>query len=156
MAGPSTTTIGSFISTAESNALVRLQELLSLSASQILERQGLDSVGACLNNLATDGVGVLEEAVRRVKEERQMKWKGKGEARVGGKEDLTGVGRRGEGVGFEGSGSLGEGGFNGSGSSGRGVGFDGSGSSGEGGFDGNGLLGGWGEKEVAALGFWGD
>ena len=33
----------------------KLQELFSFSASQILERKGLDSVGACLNDLAANG-----------------------------------------------------------------------------------------------------
>ena len=41
--------------TVDPDAIAKLQELLSLSASQILERKGLDSVGACLNDLATDG-----------------------------------------------------------------------------------------------------
>ncbi|XP_050150964.1 histone deacetylase 5-like isoform X2 [Malus sylvestris] len=40
---------------AESSALAKLQELLCLSASQILQRKGLDYVGECLNDLATDG-----------------------------------------------------------------------------------------------------
>ncbi|KAM2064905.1 hypothetical protein ACFX16_028245 [Malus domestica] len=51
MAGPSAATT----ELAESTDLVRLQELLSFSASQVLECQGLDSVGACLNDLAADG-----------------------------------------------------------------------------------------------------
>ena len=32
-----------------------MQELLPLSASQVLDHKGLDSVGACLNNLAANG-----------------------------------------------------------------------------------------------------
>ncbi|KAM1014147.1 hypothetical protein ACFX2C_044186 [Malus domestica] len=40
---------------ADSTALTRLQEVLSLSASQVLERNGLDLLGACLNNLGADG-----------------------------------------------------------------------------------------------------
>ncbi|KAM2489141.1 hypothetical protein PS1_046162 [Malus domestica] len=43
------------IEPAESTLLVRLQELLSLSASQVLERKGFDSVCACLNDLGADG-----------------------------------------------------------------------------------------------------
>ena len=42
-------------SPADSTALNKLQELMSLSASQVLEHQGLDSVGDCLNDLAVDG-----------------------------------------------------------------------------------------------------
>ena len=37
------------------DALTKLHEMLPLSASQILERKGLDAVGACLNDLAADG-----------------------------------------------------------------------------------------------------
>ena len=37
------------------DAISTLQELLTLSASQILECKGLDSLGACLNDLAADG-----------------------------------------------------------------------------------------------------
>ncbi|KAM2276546.1 hypothetical protein ACFXTI_034966 [Malus domestica] len=55
VAGPLVATTGSSISTAGSNALVRLQELLSLSTLQVLEYQGIDSVGACLNDLAANG-----------------------------------------------------------------------------------------------------
>ena len=36
-------------------AFANLQELLSLSASQVLERKGLDSIGTCLNDLTADG-----------------------------------------------------------------------------------------------------
>ena len=39
----------------DSTALVRVQEVLSLSASQVLERKGLDLLGACLNDLGVDG-----------------------------------------------------------------------------------------------------
>ncbi|KAM2427033.1 hypothetical protein ACFXTH_001167 [Malus domestica] len=65
MAGPSAATTGSSVLTVESNALVRLQKLLSLSASQVLEHQGLDFVGACLNDLAVDGQ-LSTEAITRV------------------------------------------------------------------------------------------
>ncbi|KAM2796684.1 hypothetical protein COP1_007786 [Malus domestica] len=41
--------------TADSTALTRLQEVLSLSTSQVLERKGLDVLGACLNDLGADG-----------------------------------------------------------------------------------------------------
>lgn len=41
-------------STTKSNALIKLHELLSLSASQILELKVLDSVGECLNDLAVN------------------------------------------------------------------------------------------------------
>ncbi|XP_050126991.1 uncharacterized protein LOC126603991 [Malus sylvestris] len=51
VAGPSAATT----KPAELTVLVRLQELLSLSASQVLERQGLDLVGSCLKGIATDG-----------------------------------------------------------------------------------------------------
>ncbi|KAM1563130.1 hypothetical protein ACFX1X_038117 [Malus domestica] len=40
---------------ADSTALTRLQEVLSLSASQVLERNGLDLLSACLNDLGADG-----------------------------------------------------------------------------------------------------
>ena len=40
---------------AAADSAAKLQELFSLSASQILERKGLDSVGACLNDLAANG-----------------------------------------------------------------------------------------------------
>ena len=52
MAGTSTTTARDPV---DPDALAKLQELLPLSASQILEHKGLDSVGACLNDLAADG-----------------------------------------------------------------------------------------------------
>ncbi|KAM1454701.1 hypothetical protein ACFX1X_004219 [Malus domestica] len=37
------------------NALTQLREVLSLSASQVLERNGLDRLGVCLNDLGADG-----------------------------------------------------------------------------------------------------
>ncbi|KAM1658873.1 hypothetical protein ACFXTN_042986 [Malus domestica] len=40
---------------ADSTALTQLQGVLSLSASQVLERNGLDLLGACLNDLGADG-----------------------------------------------------------------------------------------------------
>ena len=40
---------------ADTDSAAKLQELFSLSTSQILERKGLDSVGACLNDLAANG-----------------------------------------------------------------------------------------------------
>ena len=40
---------------ADTDSVAKLQELFSLSASHILERKGLDSVRACLNNLAANG-----------------------------------------------------------------------------------------------------
>ncbi|CAN6710755.1 unnamed protein product [Malus baccata var. baccata] len=40
---------------ADSTALTQLREVLSLSASQVLERNGLDLLGACLNDLGADG-----------------------------------------------------------------------------------------------------
>ena len=51
-AGPSAATTGP---PADSSILLRLQEIMSLSALQILERKGLDSVGECLNDLAVEG-----------------------------------------------------------------------------------------------------
>ena len=51
-AGPSTAAMHDMV---DPDALTKLQELLSLSASHILERKGLNSVGACLNDLAADG-----------------------------------------------------------------------------------------------------
>ncbi|KAM1983035.1 hypothetical protein ACFX16_011492 [Malus domestica] len=50
-AGPSATTTEA----ADSTALARLREVLSLSVSQVLERKGLDLLGACLNDLRADG-----------------------------------------------------------------------------------------------------
>ncbi|KAM2916751.1 hypothetical protein FF1_045628 [Malus domestica] len=50
-AGPSAATTEA----ADSTALTRLQEVLSLSALQVLERNGLDLLGACLNDLGADG-----------------------------------------------------------------------------------------------------
>ncbi|KAM1391100.1 hypothetical protein ACFX2I_018846 [Malus domestica] len=38
----------------DSTALVWLQEVLSFSASQVLERKGLDLLGVCLNDLGAD------------------------------------------------------------------------------------------------------
>ncbi|KAM1519364.1 hypothetical protein ACFX1Z_022171 [Malus domestica] len=58
-AGPSTTTTGPS-STAECNVLVKLKELFSLLASQILERKGLDFMGECLNALAVEGLLSIE------------------------------------------------------------------------------------------------
>ncbi|KAM2215647.1 hypothetical protein TB1_021787 [Malus domestica] len=40
---------------ADLTALTWLQEVLSLSASQVLERKGLDLLGECLNDLGADG-----------------------------------------------------------------------------------------------------
>ncbi|KAM1808207.1 hypothetical protein ACFX11_031120 [Malus domestica] len=65
MVGHSTATTGSFVLTTEPNALVRLQELLFLLVLQVLERQGLDSVGACLKDLAVDGQ-LSTKAINRV------------------------------------------------------------------------------------------
>ncbi|KAM1699832.1 hypothetical protein ACFX2K_031134 [Malus domestica] len=65
MVGSSTATTWSFAPTTEPNALVKLQELLFLSASQVLKRQGLNYVGACLNDLAADGQ-LSTEAITRV------------------------------------------------------------------------------------------
>ena len=59
-AGPSATTTDP----ADSTALVRVQEVLSLSASQVLERKGLDLLGACLNNIGTDGQMNVEAIVQ--------------------------------------------------------------------------------------------
>ncbi|KAM1331123.1 hypothetical protein ACFX14_043761 [Malus domestica] len=39
----------------DSTALIRLQEVLSLSASQVFEHNGLDLLGTCLNDLGADG-----------------------------------------------------------------------------------------------------
>ena len=39
----------------DADSVTKLQDLFSLSASQILELKGLDSVGACLNDLAANG-----------------------------------------------------------------------------------------------------
>ncbi|KAM1600634.1 hypothetical protein ACFXTN_023051 [Malus domestica] len=49
---------------AESVALVRFQKVLSLSASQVLERKGLDSLGACLNDLRSEGQLSVEAIVQ--------------------------------------------------------------------------------------------
>ena len=51
-AGPSTATAHDPV---DPDAITKLHELLPLSASQVLEREGLDAVGACLNDLAADG-----------------------------------------------------------------------------------------------------
>ena len=40
---------------ADPNALTQLREVLSLSAPQVLERNGLDMLGVCLNDLGADG-----------------------------------------------------------------------------------------------------
>ncbi|CAN6586313.1 unnamed protein product [Malus baccata var. baccata] len=40
---------------ANPNALTQLREVLSLSTSQVLERNGLDLLGVCLNDLGADG-----------------------------------------------------------------------------------------------------
>ncbi|KAM1579700.1 hypothetical protein ACFX1Z_041111 [Malus domestica] len=50
-AGPSATATEA----ADSTALARLRKVLSLSASQTLEREGLDLLGACLKDLGDDG-----------------------------------------------------------------------------------------------------
>ncbi|KAM2303663.1 hypothetical protein ACFXTH_023458 [Malus domestica] len=49
--GPSAATT----ETADPSALTQLREVLSLSTSQVLERNGLDLLGACLNDLGADG-----------------------------------------------------------------------------------------------------
>ncbi|KAM1344394.1 hypothetical protein ACFX14_033790 [Malus domestica] len=54
-AGPSAATTRPSVSIAESIILVRLHELLSLSDLQVLECQGLDLMGECLNDLAANG-----------------------------------------------------------------------------------------------------
>ncbi|KAM2888574.1 hypothetical protein FF1_012284 [Malus domestica] len=59
-AGPSTPTTDP----ADSTALVRVQEILSLSASQVLERKGLDLLGAFLNDLDADGQMSAEAIVQ--------------------------------------------------------------------------------------------
>ncbi|KAM0971018.1 hypothetical protein ACFX2A_019310 [Malus domestica] len=50
VAGPSTT----ITEPPDSTALVQLQEVLSLSTSQVLERKDLDLLGVCLNDLGAD------------------------------------------------------------------------------------------------------
>ncbi|XP_070679219.1 uncharacterized protein [Malus domestica] len=40
---------------ADPSALTQLREVLSLSSSQVLERNGLDLLGVCLNDLGADG-----------------------------------------------------------------------------------------------------
>ncbi|KAM2148202.1 hypothetical protein PS1_004083 [Malus domestica] len=40
---------------ADPSALTQLREVLSLSTSQVLERNGLDLLGICLNDLGADG-----------------------------------------------------------------------------------------------------
>lgn len=62
-AEPSITATRSSTTTAEPNALAMLQELLSLLASQILQRKSLDYVGECLNDLATDDLLSNESVV---------------------------------------------------------------------------------------------
>ncbi|KAM0993611.1 hypothetical protein ACFX2A_009375 [Malus domestica] len=61
MAGPSAAMLGS----TETNAITKLQELLSFSASQILECKGFDSMRECLNDFAADGC-LSNEVVTRV------------------------------------------------------------------------------------------
>lgn len=46
-----------------SDAFAKLQELLSFLASQILQHKGLDSIGECLNDLATNGLLSNESVV---------------------------------------------------------------------------------------------
>ncbi|KAM1800540.1 hypothetical protein ACFX11_032246 [Malus domestica] len=58
--GPSVSTTGP----ADSTALVRVQEVLSLFTSQVLESKGLDLLGACLNDLGADGQMSVEAIVR--------------------------------------------------------------------------------------------
>ena len=59
LASTSKRAVGSSTSVARDSAdpdsAAKLQDLFSLSASQILERKGLDFFGTCLNNLAADG-----------------------------------------------------------------------------------------------------
>lgn len=62
-AGPFATTAEPSATATKSNVFVKLQELLSLSASQILQRKGLDSVGDCLNDLAASGLLSTESVV---------------------------------------------------------------------------------------------
>ncbi|KAM1242647.1 hypothetical protein ACFX2G_034981 [Malus domestica] len=52
----SATTTGPSATEAESTVFAKLQGLLSLSALQILEHKGLDSVGECLNDLVASGL----------------------------------------------------------------------------------------------------
>ncbi|KAM0978792.1 hypothetical protein ACFX2C_014723 [Malus domestica] len=47
-----------------STALVRVQEVLPLSTPQVLERKGLDLLGACLNDLGADGQMSAEAIVQ--------------------------------------------------------------------------------------------
>ncbi|KAM2886560.1 hypothetical protein COP2_013624 [Malus domestica] len=75
----SSTTAGSSPSAAateaaDSTALTQLREVLSLSTSQVLERNGLDLLGACLNDLGADGrlsgdaIVRASSALKRVRE----------------------------------------------------------------------------------------
>ncbi|KAM1873092.1 hypothetical protein ACFX13_006976 [Malus domestica] len=58
--GPSATTTAP----TDLAALIQLQEVLSLSASQVLKRKGLDSLGACLNDLGANGQMSAEAIVQ--------------------------------------------------------------------------------------------
>ncbi|KAM2295157.1 hypothetical protein ACFX1S_034994 [Malus domestica] len=62
---PSVTTTGPSASTVEPNAFVKLHELLSLLAYQILGHKGLKSIGECLNDLAADGL-LSNETITRL------------------------------------------------------------------------------------------
>ena len=48
---------------AESNALAKLQKLISLYALQILQCKGLDFVGECLNAFAASGLLSIENVI---------------------------------------------------------------------------------------------
>ncbi|KAM1588081.1 hypothetical protein ACFX10_027143 [Malus domestica] len=63
VAGPSAASIEPFATAIESDAFVKLQELLSLSTSQVFQCKSLDFVGKCLNDLATGGLLSTESVV---------------------------------------------------------------------------------------------
>ena len=63
MLRPSTTMVEPSATAIESGTFAKLQKLLSLSASQILQRKGLNSIGECLNDLATDNLLSIESVI---------------------------------------------------------------------------------------------
>lgn len=63
VARPSATMAKPFETVAELDTFIKLQELLSLSTSQVLQRKGLDSIGECLNDLTTGGLLSTENVI---------------------------------------------------------------------------------------------
>ena len=64
-AGHLATVVSPSISTTDHSVFAKLQGLLSLLVAQVLEREGLDSMGKCLNNLAADNL-LSNEVITRL------------------------------------------------------------------------------------------